>query len=537
MSAIGVTWLLGSGAGSRRGGGDPRDPAVARRRAGKRSRVRWLLFAAAAALIVLLPPLAYGVLSSRSAAETAHLNPQMRAVSYYPANAGWRYMWQRFDPQEIDRDFKKAHALGFDTVRIFVPPEAFGFPHPSALMMGRLAEVIEIAQRNRLRVGLGLFDRFEEYEDQRGSQTWLRDVLGPYVDNSSIGFVELHNEINPTNPVALRWLGAMTREARAIDRRLPLIESVAGSFGIAGLTALARSQLADPPDAYSIHYYDDPSYLLTTLERAQKAVSPVPLIVGEVGYPTNATNPATQGLPQTEWAQEAEQSSVLRAAFDATRRLALPPPAIWMLNDVADTAMPPDVQRKHRAEQTRLGLFNVDGSAKPATADVRHFYATGAISTDFNGSFSHGGPSPTGPQPAAWRIFDPGSAIFAWDSKVGHAAPGSVRISGAKGSARRVPAYYQELWGIQIRPLQTYTVTAWVKGLNLTGNDRIAFAWFDGDRRYLRQKESISLPKGTSDWTQLSVSMSAPQGAAVLEVHLKSSGETGTVWFDDVEAQ
>lgn len=537
MSSTTVTMLLGGRHGSRRGPDEASEPAAAKRRVGKRSRARWMLFAAAAALIVLLPPLAYGVLSARSPGETSHLNPQMRAVSYYPANAAWRYMWQRFDPQQIDADFKKAHALGFDTVRIFVPPEAFGFPRPTALMMGRLAEVVEIAQRDRLHVGLGLFDRFEEYDDASGSETWLKAVLRPYVNNSSIAFAELHNEINPTNPAALKWLASMTHETRAIDRRLPLIESVAGSFGIEGLTTLSRSQIADPPDAYSLHYYDDPSYLLTTLERAQKTVAPVPLIVGEVGYPTNASNPATQGLAQTEWAQEAEQSSVIRAAFDATRRLALPPPAIWMLNDVADTAVPPDVQRKHRAEQTRLGLFNVDGSAKPAASDVRHFYSTGAISTDFNGSFSQGGPSPSGPQPAAWRIFDPASARFDWDAKVGHDAPGSVRISGARGSARRVPAYYQELWGIQIRPLQTYTVTAWVRGEDLTGNDRIAFAWFDQDRKYLRQKESISLPKGTSGWTQLSVAMSAPQGASVLEVHLKSSGETGTVWFDDVEAQ
>jgi hypothetical protein len=285
---------------------------------------------------------------------------------------------------------------------------------------------------------------------------------------------------------------------------------------------------------YSLHFYGDPAYLVSTLQRAVRAVAPLPLILGEVGYSTASSDPATPGLPATTWAQEAQQSVVLRAAFDATRRLALPAPGIWTLYDVAPGAIPPDVAGRDSADERSFGLFEADGTPKPAVAAVRAYLTQDRISTDLNAGFSRGGPSSDGPQPADWRVFDAEEGSLAWDPTVGHDGPGSVRLTATRGSSGRVPSFYQPIWSLALRPGRVYRVSAFARGENVSGDDRVAISWFDASGHYLGQDESRTLPAGSPGWTRLTVRARPPAGAVVLEVHLKSSNEFGTVWFDDV---
>jgi hypothetical protein len=498
------------------------------------TRLRFYTVVVSVVVVVILPTLFYIALSWRPSSSDQRAVPALKVVAYYPPGAAWSYMWTRYDPERIASDLQRAHALGFDTVRIFVQPATFGYPNPSARMQQRLRDVVAAAASARMKVGLSLFDRFEDYPDHDGSATWLRAMLGPYAHDPRIAFVELHNEIDPSNPKARSWYGAMMRVARRTHVEAPLLASVPGRVGVSGLAQLAKSLGTDQPDEYSLHYYLDPAYLVTTIERAQRAVAPVPLVLGEVGYSTAASNRATSGAPQTRWAQEAEQSLVLRAAFDATRRLALPPAGIWTLYDYRPGAFPADVAPHNRTEQSTFGLLRSDGSPKPVVADVEDYLKRNAISTDINADFSRGGPSSTGAQPADWREFDGTGGTLGWDPNVGHDAPGSVRMTRTRGSAIRVPSYFQKIWSIEIRPHESFSVSAWSEGTNVSGDDRIAVAWFDANGRYLGQKESPRLPAGSSGWTKLVVHARPPRNAVAIEVHLKSSHEAGTVWFDDV---
>ena len=49
----------------------------------------------------------------------------LKEVNYYPASGGWTYMWTRFDPKSIDRDFGRIRGLGANTVRIIIQPTVF----------------------------------------------------------------------------------------------------------------------------------------------------------------------------------------------------------------------------------------------------------------------------------------------------------------------------------------------------------------------------------------------------------------------------
>jgi hypothetical protein len=97
-----------------------------------------------------------------------------------------------------------------------------------------------------------------------------------------------------------------------------------------------------------------------------------------------------------------------------------------------------------------------------------------------------------------------------------------------------VPAFYISPIDAHVVPGQSYTATAWVRGLNATGATRVALAWFDASGAYLGQVESAVLPTGTTGWTLLTAAGVAPAGAAYLQIHLKSAYNRGTAWFDDV---
>ena len=74
----------------------------------------------------------------------------------------------------------------------------------------------------------------------------------------------------------------------------------------------------------------------------------------------------------------------------------------------------------------------------------------------------------------------------------------------------------------------------YARGADATGQTRIALAWFDSNSRFLGNNGSFLMANGTSDWQLLTLLAVAPRDAAYVQVHLVSTDNSGTVWFDDV---
>ena len=85
------------------------------------------------------------LLASGAGAAGGDAPAQLKMINYYPARAGWAFMWQRWDPATIGRDFARIESLNANTVRVIVQAETFGFPTPSPLYLGRLAQVVDLA--------------------------------------------------------------------------------------------------------------------------------------------------------------------------------------------------------------------------------------------------------------------------------------------------------------------------------------------------------------------------------------------------------
>jgi hypothetical protein len=361
--------------------------------------------------------------------------------------------------------------------------------------------------------------------------------MAPYTEDERIAYVELQNEINPGAEGATAWARALMPDVRRLSGEAPIVLSVPGSLGVAGLQQLARAMQDRQPSAYGFHYYRQPAYLRGALERAIAAVDPVPVFVGEVGYPTNPDNEAIPGIPPTGWAQEGRQELQIRAALAATRAFGMPSPGIWTLNDFDLAGIPEDMTRaRSRRENTAWGLLRRDGSPKPAAVAIKAFFADNVLDSDLNLGFERYGDDDGRRLPLYWRVFGEQHGSISVDTAEAHSGAASARLERTGSPAKdEVPALSIDPANLQVVPGHVYVASAWVKLHAATGGNRIGISWFDAEERFLDQKESPWLPSGDLPWTRMEFGATAPPGAVAMKVYLKSSDNTGVVWFDDVE--
>ena len=212
----------------------------------------------------------------------------LKEVNYYPAAGGHTYMWSRFDPTVIDRDFARIRALGANTVRIFIQPSVFGFPTVHPVMADRLSEVIGLAAKHSLRVHLTLFDWWSQYTDIDGSKEWVSSLLSRYRDDPRIAVVELQNEVDPRDRAAVAWVTTMLPYLSTV---LPgTLRTVSTASVPPEVFALFTRELKNsPPDFWDYHYYGPAGDAYSLLSRIKTLAAPRPLFVGETGYSTDGS--------------------------------------------------------------------------------------------------------------------------------------------------------------------------------------------------------------------------------------------------------
>jgi len=444
----------------------------------------------------------------------------LRLMNYYPATAAWTYMWTKWNLPQIDKDFGEIEALGANAVRLNIEPNTFGFPKPTTTMAGELAAAIRAASAHKLTVQLTLFDWWSDYSDTSDSDAWVNALLAPYRSDSEISFIDVKNEIDPSDPAAMTWLKHELPVVRQAAGSVPVTVSVTGPDILGNLASLKSQLAATPPDFYDVHYYIAAQRALATFEQAKALVAPTPLFIGETGVSTGT------GLPTT--VAEGNQDLYLRSVEWAARTAGLPDAAPWILQDIAADAVPSGTEVGRALD---YGLYRLDGAAKPAAASIKGLYQSNEVSTTINGDFTLG----SGTEAADWRTtLAGGSGTLAWDASIGHNAPGSVSLSDTTMPTSGAPAFIAAPVLQPTASGQGFELTAWAEGENATGENGIAISWFNADGGYLSTAESSFLPSGTTSWQQLQVSSTAPSAGAYALIYLKSGGNTGTVRFDDV---
>ena len=459
---------------------------------------------------------------------------ELRVVSYYPSDAGWTRMWEPWRPERLASDLRRLRSLNANTVRIVVAPRAFGYPAPERRYLQRLDELIRIAARHRLQVQLTLFDWWGDYRDLAGSKQWAAAVLAPYVRDPRVAFVELRNELDPEDRDALAWARELVPWLRAfLARQTPVTISVAAEEPVRDLKTLAAA-LRGPsrPDFFTAHYFTGGGELaLDVFRRLRRAAAPTPLWIGELGYPTSTTVSGYAGVPLTPSAQQAAQAHYLRVCFAAARRLGLPPPGVWILDDFAPGAIPTsDVSP--REPEYAFGLFRVDGSAKRAAATLRGLFA-GVRDTRFNGGFEQAVQAADGAAlPAAWSVLPAWNLVVVRDPGRARTGRASVRLQSTAGAAGAGRVTIEPVEGA-VRAGRRAEAAVWVSGRRATGTVKLALEWFDAEERRIGQSAARApLPLGRG-WTPLTASATPPPAAVFARVAVEVDNLQGTVWVDD----
>ncbi|HWS31202.1 MAG TPA: glycosyl hydrolase [Actinoplanes sp.] len=442
-----------------------------------------------------------------------------KSINYYPTNAGWSAMWTGFDAARVDADMARAAALGADNVRVIVFPQAFGYPRPKADYAERLRKFISIADANNLTVKLTLFDWWANYSDAAGSAAWAKSVLAPYAEDSRVLSVELKNEFVSTDQAAIDWVRQLVPAVRAAVPDMPLTLSVDGQSGAAGLGRIKAALVDAPLDYYDFHFYGNSERALAEIRRAQEAVAPDPIVIGETGMSTAAVG------------SEGEQGAYLARTFRAAAAAGVGSVSPWTLYDFADGAIPSNSQVSKVPAQYKFGLFRADGTPKFAASVVQAAWSGAELTNDLlDLGFEAGATA------SPWRPYltdDGGTAVAARTREVARSGEFSARFSGTVREGSNLPS----IRTAPVAPVlggQKWHAEVWARGEQVTGSNEMALSWFDVNGKWLGQNSSKQVAKGDSGWTRLTVDAVAPAGATGVQLHLKSGDNKGSVWFDDV---
>lgn len=452
-----------------------------------------------------------------------------RVASYFRVDAGWTKLWRDWRPDLLAADLRHVASLRANTVRAIVSPSVFGYPRPTAPYAGRLRAFVSLAARQGLRVQLTLFDWWYDWGDLRGSRTWARELLAPYVGDPRIASVEVKNEL-VLKPHTIAWARAMIPFVRGVLRRAtPVTISVSGTDPVRQLERLERGLAPVRPDAFDIHYFGGGGErALGVLTRAKLVAAPTPLVVGETGYSSTTLTTGYGGVPRTSSAQEAAQAHFLAALAWAARAAGIPPPGVWTLNDLFPAAVPDRVVRETDPE-LHYGLFRTDGTAKPAAAVVRAAFSD-APPLAFNEGFEEAVTAEAGaPVPAQWSM--QGDRVsFASDTDVARTGRASARITPVgtgSGSFSISPP------NGGLRGGERVAVGAWARGADTGGRVFTVVEWLDDAGRLVGHAASRASQPGVT-WRRQLVTARAPRRAAYLRVALVARAVTAPVWFDTV---
>ena len=382
--------------------------------------------------------------------ESSHRSEAFQlGVNYWPARTamGW---WSDFDNAEVDTDFARIAAAGFDSVRVFLTWEDFQ-PAPeriNARMLDRLVTVADLARRAGLVVMPTLFtghmsgvnwipswalggsdgdDRFRVVSGGRLARLGLRNWYGDQevgraqalmageaanalAGHDAVWAWDLGNEnsncvIPPSRSSAQNWLKRITAAIRAADPAV-LVTIGLHMEDLEEARILGPGEAAEVCDFLTMHGY--PIYARWAKGPTDEHLLPflalltrwlgggLDVLFSEFGLPTyRRADPegeqARRDSPPVLVEEQAAASYTERALV-ALRRAGCTGAMLWCYTDYAPaiwTNPPLDAATHERS----FGLWRADGSPKPSAAVVK----------EFSGADRSGGPGDYG-----WIDIEPG---------------------------------------------------------------------------------------------------------------------------------
>jgi len=292
--------------------------------------------------------------------------PRLMGINYYPAQTPWSRFWPEFDPSVIAADLDLVTSLNANALRIFLPPADFADDPAGADNLRKLNDFLRMAEDRDLSVIPTLFDMKSTYRPAHWAEdvAYLRRVL-PVLDASpAVVLVDLKNEPDLDHgtagkPLVDAWLITMIQMTRDIAPALPLT--------IGWATAEAAPDHAPLLDAISYHDYAPAEGTADRLARVREGARGKPVLVTEIGVSSYTLALRFPGSPASQAGELADRMTALGPADGVF---------IWTLHDFpAPEARAVGGSPWVRNLQSRFGLYDATGAAKPAAAAVAAAFA------------------------------------------------------------------------------------------------------------------------------------------------------------------
>lgn len=346
-------------------------------------------------------------------------------INYWPARSAMRW-WQRFDEDEVERDFARLGRAGFNVVRIFLLWEDFQ-PTPASVsetMLRRLVRVADITANNGLRLIPTLFTghmsgvnwlpawaldfraptsppRFRIVAQNRVVQAvpknWYADdaiiaaqallaraVAQTLAGHRAVWAWDLGNEnsncvVPPSREAGISWLVRMSDEIRAADPHRPVTIGL-HMEDLEEDRKIGPAEAAQTCDFLCMHGYplyagwaenETDEFVLPFLGLVTYWLGGRDVFFEEFGAPTKPPG-SEAGVSPFKLLPEDEAARFTRRALASLHRFGLMGAAVWCANDYSEKIWhePPLDQSVH---ERFFGLWRADGSAKPAVFEVESF--------------------------------------------------------------------------------------------------------------------------------------------------------------------
>lgn len=221
-------------------------------------------------------------LAKRNIAAKIDKIKKLKGINYYPKDSPWDTFGKRFNDTVIDQDFQIIHAMGLNTVRIFIQYEDFGKSMVNYKKIALLKKVLDAAEKNKLDVLITLFDFYGDYDVSNWTLTHrhAEAIVNAVKDHPALLGWDIKNEpdLDFDSRGSLRvlgWLEQMIIQIKQLDKNHPVT--------IGWSTPEAAVELADAVDFVSYHYYSDVSEFKQAHDKLKSLVPNKPKVLQEYG--------------------------------------------------------------------------------------------------------------------------------------------------------------------------------------------------------------------------------------------------------------
>ena len=283
---------------------------------------------------------------------------QIKGINYYPQKHPWNMFGDTFNIETIEDDFDLIKKATLNTIRIFVPYEAFGKAQVNEGMVQQLRKILDTALTKDLKVIVTLFDFYGNYDlsDWTLTLKHATHIVNSFKGHQAILAWDIKNEpdldFESRGKVnVLAWLKQMITLLRQLDSN--------HLYTIGWSNTKAATLLKGDVDFVSFHYYKDIDHFSEKFQLLNNQITK-PLVLQEFGISSN------QGIWAPFGATEDQQAAYHQTFQGLIKELGLHFVS-WTLYDFDH--VPASVVGRlpwRKNKQKHFGFINRQGKKKKA---------------------------------------------------------------------------------------------------------------------------------------------------------------------------